>query len=136
MNILQRLTQTGNIHLALALIRIWTGAMMLYHGYMKMSNPYDFIANTVVTKLGMPEFLGWAAIFSELLGGLLLIIGLFTRPAALFITITMGVAVFNFHLHDEWKKKEFALAYLLPSLAFMVAGGGMYSIDERLSKRS
>lgn len=136
MKILQRLTQTGNVHLALALIRIWVGVMMVYHGYMKLfPNPYEFINNTIVTKLGMPEFLGWAAIFSEFLGGILLVLGLFTRPAALFVAITMMVAVFNVHMHDPWNKKEFALAYLIPALAFVVAGGGMYSIDERLSKR-
>lgn len=117
---------------------------MVYHGFVKlfppspdgmMFNPWKFIT-TLSTERGIPEFFGWCAILAEFLGGLCLVTGFLTRPAALFVIITMLVAVFNIHMHDPWGKKEFALAYLVSALAFVVSGGGMYSIDARLSKRS
>lgn len=136
MTLLQRIFQQGNLHLALALIRLWVGAMMAYHGWQKMSDGGVMFVQNVSQKMGYPEFLAWCAIGAELVGGILLAIGFLTRPAALFIVITMAVAVFGVHMNDPWGKKEFALAYLIPALAFFISGGGNYSVDARLERNS
>jgi putative oxidoreductase len=114
---------------------MWLGAMMCYHGYGKIFDyPADFIG-FVSTRLQLSELFAWSAAYSELVGGALLVLGLFTRPAALSIMIVMLVAAFGVHAHDPWSKKEFALGYAIASMAFVIAGGGLYSIDNSLSKK-
>lgn len=132
----QKIMQPGNMALAMVPIRLWCGAMMIYHGWGKVSdNPQEFVT-WVNTDLYLPEFLGWAAIGGEFLGGLLVLIGLWTRLGAFFILCTMLVAGFVAHKDDPWSKKEHALGYAVMAGAILIAGGGLASIDERLSRRS
>lgn len=134
-SIMQKILRSGNVGLAMLPIRLWCGSMMMYHGWSKISdNPQEFVA-WVHTDLFMPEFMGWAAIGGEFLGGLLLLIGLWTRIGAVLVAGTMLVAGFVAHKDDPWSKKEHALGYAVLSVALLVAGGGMASIDERLSRR-
>ncbi len=135
MTMFARLTQQGNTHLALSILRVWSGAMMMYHGSSKVfGNPTDFVS-FVTTKLQMPEVFAWAAMGAELVGGLLLCLGLLTRVAALGVIATMMVAVFEVHMNDPWMKKEFALFYLIAGVVFLIAGGGRYSLDTIISRR-
>ena len=124
-----KLLQSGNKDLALALIRMWCGAMMCMHGWAKItSGGNDFVAY-VVNDLHMHATFGWLAIGAEFMGGILLMLGLMTRPAALFILVTMCTAGFVAHGDDPWSKKEPALGYAVMALAFFVAGGGKAGID-------
>src|SRR5688572_29485801 len=77
-----------------------------------------------------------AAAFAELIGGVLLILGLLTRLGAFLLFCTMLTAVIGVH----WKGGlflpegfEYALALLAGSLALLISGGGMTSIDLALS---
>jgi putative oxidoreductase len=119
---------------ALLALRVWTGVnMALFHGWPKLQSPSRFIEN-ISDRFPVPEVLGWAAIGSELAGGILLALGLWTRPAALLILLTMLGAGFIAHEGDPWKKKEFALTYGMIALFFVVHGAGRLSIDARLRK--
>ncbi len=71
-----------------------------------------------------PELMAWMAALSEFFGGLLLVLGLFTRPAALFCMVTMSVAVFVSHSEDAFSVKEKALAYWTMFGALLIMGGG------------
>lgn len=134
-SMMQKIMQTGNMGLAMVPIRLWCGAMMLHHGWSKVSdNPQEFVA-WVHTDLYLPEFLGWAAIGGEFLGGFLVLIGLWTRIGAFFVLCTMLVAGFVAHKDDPWSKKEHAVGYAVLAFSVLIAGGGMASIDERLSRR-
>src|SRR3989338_5873123 len=77
-------------------LRVLTGLGMAYHGYGKVFGGSMDKMTEGVAAMGFPapEFFAWAAALSEFAGGILLVLGLFTRPAALFILITMAVAVF------------------------------------------
>lgn len=86
---------------------------MAYHGYGKVfRGKMDRFAEGVAA-MGFPllGFFAWSAGLSEFLGGLLIVIGLGTRPSALFVFITMGVAAFIRHGADPFSRKELALAY-------------------------
>lgn len=134
-SMMRKIMQTGNMGLAMVPIRLWCGAMMLHHGWSKVSdNPQEFVA-WVHTDLYLPEFLGWAAIGGEFLGGFLVLIGLWTRIGAFFVLFTMLVAGFVAHKDDPWSKKEHAVGYAVLAFSVLIAGGGMASIDERLSRR-
>lgn len=70
---------------------------------------------------------------AEFFGGLALILGLLTRPAAAVLAFTMLVALLSVHLHNGLfmanNGYEFALALLAASISLVVSGGGRLSVD-------
>ncbi|HEY5719887.1 MAG TPA: DoxX family protein [Gammaproteobacteria bacterium] len=73
----------------------------------------------------------------EFFGGLLLLLGLLTRPAAAVLAVTMAVAIVTVHLeHGLFLSNngyEFALVLLAASVALAALGGGGWSLDRVLS---
>lgn len=120
------------VDVALLVLRVTFGvALALAHGYGKFANPERFLQGLTTRGFPLPGLFGWAAIASELLGGILLALGLLTRPAALFVLITLSVAAFNIHGADPFSKRELALAYVSVALAILIAGPGRFSLDQR-----
>jgi putative oxidoreductase len=116
--------------LGLAALRIFSGlSMALAHGWGKMLPSERFIEG--VGRLGFPwpTFFAHAAGYSEFIGGLLLSIGLATRPSAFFIMVTMLTAGFLSHADDPFGRKEKAFLYAVIMLVFLIRGGGRYSVD-------
>lgn len=76
---------------------------------------------------------------AEFFGGLLLIVGLLTRPAALLLAFTMLVAIFSVHIDNGLFMSnngyEFGLALFAISIALMIQGAGKYSIDNILARK-
>lgn len=119
--------------LGLTILRLFAGlALALGHGLDKMLPSQMFIDMVSAMGFPAPTFFAWSAALSELVGGLLLAIGLFTRPASLFILTTMGVAAFMHHGADPFKDQELALIYGAVALVFLFSGGGRLSLDHFL----
>ena len=83
----------------------------------------------------------WAGGMIELFGGLLLLLGLFTRPVAFLLSGTMAVAYFQFHAMKGgfWpilNKGELAAVYCWIFLYLAAAGGGPWSLDALLWKKT
>jgi len=79
-----------------------------------------------------------AAAFSEFIGGILIGIGFLTRVGAFFIACTMLTAVVGFHWPNFFaanKGYEYALALLAMAVALLIAGGGVLSVDQALSRK-
>lgn len=76
---------------------------------------------------------------AEFFGGLLLIVGLLTRPAAAVLAITMIVAIFTVHVSNGLFMSnngyEFGLALLAISVSLVIQGGGKFSFDNIISKK-
>ena len=76
---------------------------------------------------------------AELFGGLLLIVGLLTRPSALVLAITMIVAIVTVHLeHGLFISNngyEFGLALLAISAALVIQGAGRFSLDNIIAAK-
>lgn len=76
---------------------------------------------------------------AEFLGGLALIVGVLTRPAALALVIAMLVAIFKVHIANGLfmanNGYEFGLALLAASVALLISGAGRASVDELISQR-
>jgi putative oxidoreductase len=68
-------------------------------------------------------------VFAELVCGVLLALGLFTRAALIPLIVTMAVAVFIVHGPDPLADKEFAILYLVPYVALFFYGPGKFSLD-------
>jgi len=119
------------VDLGLFWLRVLMGAGMAYHGYGKVFGGHigKFAGGIASMGFPAPEFFAWAAALSEFAGGILIVFGLFTRPAAFFIFMTMGVAAFVRHGADPFKVKELALAYWAIAGMFILTGSGKISLD-------
>ena len=124
-----------------SILRIAIGLMMAFgHGLAKVPPAEGFVKLVAGLGFPLPEVFAWAAGLSELLGGLLIAAGLFTRPASLFLACTMAVAAFLQHGSDPFfsrtgASKEMAVLYLLAAIAFALAGSGRWSLDALLRRR-
>lgn len=114
-------------------LRVFAGLTMAFgHGLGKIPPHEGFVA--AVGKLGfpLPSLFAWSAGLAEFLGGILIAIGLVTRPASFMLFITMMVAAFGQHAADPFAKKEMALLYGAISFYFMLRGSGKLSIDNKI----
>jgi putative oxidoreductase len=119
------------------LVRVVFGlTLALGHGLSKVTGDMSRFAEGVA-NLGFPFplFFAWCASLAELLGGLLVAVGLFTRPAAAFAGFTMLVALFR-HRADPFGRMELALLYLTVMVAVALVGAGPWSLDARLRRRA
>jgi putative oxidoreductase len=121
----------------LLVARLGAGGFMLFaHGIGKIADFADKSA-TFPDPIG---FLGSEmslvlAIFAEVLCSVLVMLGLFTRLAALPLCATMFFAAFVVHGADPFAKKELALLYLVIFAALALTGGGKLSLDTVIRKR-
>ncbi|MCP9494571.1 MAG: DoxX family protein [Pyrinomonadaceae bacterium MAG19_C2-C3] len=118
----------------LLVLRFATGiALALQHGYGKLLDPTSFITKAVIPMgIPAPTIFGWLAIFSEFFGGILLALGLLTRPAAFFVLCVMLTAYFTVHINDPFARKELAVLYGLIAIAFLLKSSGRYGFDALL----
>ncbi len=120
--------------LALFVMRLTLGLIMVAHGY---QNTFRHLHDHVhmVASLGLPAWLGYVSSFTELLGGLLILIGFFTRPAALALCVDLVVAIWKVHWHNGLMGDngyEFPLAIATIAFALIFFGGGAIAIDHVL----
>ncbi|MGI9174805.1 MAG: DoxX family protein [Rhodothermales bacterium] len=121
----------------LLILRVVTGlALALAHGLGKMPPSDRFVG--MVEGLGFPApgLFAWGSGFAELVCGLLLAVGLLTRPAALFIVLNMTVVVFLAHGGDAFGDREKGLLFGVIALTFLIIGAGRYSVDALLRRRT
>ena len=130
------LDQEFKASFTLALARVFIGLTMAFaHGMGKLPPPQMMIDGVGAMGFPAPMLFAWAAALSEFLGGILIALGLFTRPAAIGWIFTMGVAAFVAHGADPFAKKEMALLYLAFSVLLVGTGAGRFSIDAILGKK-
>ncbi len=120
-------------------LRLVLGAVMAAHGYAKII-PHGALYNFVqmVQHMGLPAWSGYLAAFTEFFGGILLILGLLTRVAALACAIDMGVAIAKVHLHHGLVGPggfEYPLALLAIGLSLVFTGPGLLACDALLGGR-
>jgi putative oxidoreductase len=136
--VLSRLASSSALtrDVALLVLRVAFGSTLaLSHGLAKLENSSKFLDGLVKRGFPLPLFFGWSAILSEFVGGLLLALGLLTRPAATFVLITLTVAAVDIHSGDPFAKRELALAYAVVALSLLIGGAGRYSLDRKLVLR-
>jgi len=117
--------------LALFVMRLALGAVMIGHGYHKVFGGLHQHVQ-LVTSLGLPAWSAYLSAFTEFFGGLLGLIGLFTRVAAFAICIDLCVAIAKVHLHKGLMGPggyEFPLALAALAFALIFFGGGPIAFD-------
>lgn len=123
-------------------LRIGIGfAFIFVHGWGKIMGGPELwgkiggsMANLGITFA--PVFWGFMASISEFGGGILILLGLFTRPASAFMAFTMLVA-FMQHTSklDPWNRAIYPMEMFAVFMALLFIGAGKYSIDALISKK-
>ena len=122
----------ANPELGLLILRAWLGlTMLINHGIPKLMK-FNEMAEKFADPFGIGAKASLAlAVFAEVICSTLLVVGFFTRFAALALAITMGVAFATVH---KWALSgpasgELAFMYLAGFLALVFMGAGRYSVD-------
>ncbi len=125
---------SGLSHIALLFLRVFAGLTMAFaHGVGKIPPQAQFVSFLESMSLPLPIVMAWLAGLSEFLGGILVALGLLTRPAALTLVVTMSVAAFVAHASDPFVKKEMALLYFMIFIFIFSAGPGKWSLDNKVN---
>jgi putative oxidoreductase len=113
----------------LSIFRIITALLYLEHGTAKL---FGFPHDAAFDKLQLFSMIGFAGVL-EVVGSILLLLGLFTRSAAFILSGEMAVAYFTAHAPHAFfpllNHGEAAVFYCFAFLYFAVAGGGAWSLD-------
>lgn len=117
--------------LGLLVLRLVLGAIMIAHGYTKVFGGLPHHVE-VVRSLHMPGWLAYLSAGAEFGGGILVMVGFFTRFAALCICINMLVAIFGVPLKNGFTGQgnyQFPLALAAIAFSLIFTGAGPISID-------
>lgn len=117
----------------LFLLRAALGVMWLAHGLMKI-----FVFTVpgfagFLTSQGLPAFLAWPVILAELIGGILLLAGIYARPVALLLIPVMAGAM-NVHIPNGWSFSapgggwEYPAFLIVSSVVVALAGEGAFAL--------
>ena len=127
--------------IAVLVLRLAAGFSFFMHGYQKVFGQGGIAGVTQgFTQMGIP-LPGLAApfiSFLELLGGIALIFGVFTRVFAFLLFCNMVVATLLVHLKNGWLGQggmELTVLLGAMTLAIAAAGPGPYSVDAAMEKR-
>jgi len=120
---------------ALAVLRIVAGLIFMAHGTQKL---LGFPAGADHVGPELFTFM-WFGGLLELVGGALVALGLFTRPAAFIVSGEMAVAYWMFHAPNSFfpilNGGDAAILYCFVFLYIFVAGPGAWSLDAALGRK-
>ena len=128
---------SAGIDAALLILRLVLGVLILFHGISKLPPPPAFIVDAL-GQAGLPSALAYGVYLGEIVGPVLIIIGVWTRLGALLIAVNMVVALLIAHTGDLFhvgKQGGYALElqamYLFTAVALALTGAGRYSVGGR-----
>jgi uncharacterized membrane protein YphA (DoxX/SURF4 family) len=116
-----------NINFSLLLLRIALGAVFIAHGYQKLVG----LTGTVgfFGKIGLPEPVAYLVIAAEILGGLGVLLGFFTRFSAMAIAVVMIGAISILKYKSGFVGGyEFDATLLAIAIALIFSGPGQYAL--------
>ncbi|RJQ15575.1 DoxX family protein [Candidatus Woesearchaeota archaeon] len=120
-------------------LRVIAGFLFFMHGAGKLGWYGNGSVAGFAGAFGFPIWLAYIATFIELIGGLLILLGLFTRIAALLGGLQMIVALIIAHFPKGWNPLanggELALLYLVLWLVFLAKGAGIWGLEKALFKK-
>jgi len=119
------------------LLRVVAGVLLVTHGYGKIINPFGAVG--MVEGLGFYPGVFWSPLLSvtEFFGGILVAIGLFTRPAAFAAMIVLSVTVY-FHgivTGEGLAGAEKSILWAAIFFFFAIRGSNAQSVDAKIGKQ-
>lgn len=135
MNLFSTKLNATAANLGLLILRLTAGGLMIHHGYQKLVN-IDAMKEKFMNFMGLGVTTSiYLTIFAEFFCAIFLVIGLFTRFAAVALAITMFVALFIAHKGEAMGDGEMAAIYLGMYVAILIMGPARYSVDGLISKK-
>jgi putative oxidoreductase len=133
-------TSPRQLAIGLTILRVITGVIFIAHGWQKL---FTFGLDGITqgfAGMGIPlaSVAAPAVALVEFFGGMALVVGLLTRPAALGLAITMLGAMMFVHVQAGFFAPngiEFVLALMGAALTLMVTGAGAWSVDALIARR-
>jgi putative oxidoreductase len=123
---------------ALLLLRCGLALVFIYHGFPKLfGDKSRFVA--AFESLGLPSYIVYVTGAIEFFGGVALALGLFTPVAGLLLLLDMGAAMWKYNFNEGiYAVREYELPLILglASLAMAATGGGPFSLDRLLFRRT
>jgi len=118
---------------SMTLIRIFAGYLIFRYGreLFNIEGLLDFLKKE---NIPFPVFTGYAAKIIELVGGIFLILGLFTRIVSILLMIVMYGVIYT-TANGNFLEGEFAFLLLLMFGVFLINGAGKWSLDHLIAKR-
>lgn len=133
----------GYQDVSLLVLRVVTGLVFLAHGWTKLMGPMSpegFAGMLGTLGVPLPLFFSWIVIIVEVVGGVALILGAWTRLWAQLGAIVALVAVLLVHMSKGFFVSaggyEFALLLFAASFVLLVLGSGKYGIDGWMGRSS
>ncbi len=124
----------NQVSFEILILRVGVAILMIPHGYDKLQSfiagNHDFPDPLHVTPIVSQGL----TIFAEFFCSILLLLGLFTRPALLILIGCMVVIAFILQWNDPLADKEHALLYLISYIVIFLTGAGKYSLDAKIFK--
>jgi putative oxidoreductase len=122
--------------LGLLVLRLGMGGLLFFgHGLPKLAR-FGERLGSFADPIGLgPQASFLLVLFAEVACAWLVMLGLFTRLAAVPILLFTLVAAFVQHAADPWARREVALLFGVPALALVLTGPGRWSLDARLGLR-
>lgn len=118
------------------ILRFSVGGILLLHGISKAMNGIDFVEG-LVNKAGLPDALSYGVYAGEIIAPLLVIVGVFTRPAGLIIAIDLMFAIVLARSNDVGMLNrgggwaiEVEMMFLLGGLAIACLGAGRLALGK------
>jgi putative oxidoreductase len=120
----------------LLVLRVGAGlALAFLHGLGKVPPSGGFVGMLGGMGLPAPGVFAWLAALAEFGGGLLLAIGLLTRPVALVLVFHFAVVVLLAHAGDTLGDRELPILFWIIAVQFLLTGPGRYSVDALVDDR-
>ena len=124
----------GAFNTAIFFLRVVSGFLLINHGYDKMVHFAEY-KDHFMNFMGLGTTISLSlTIFAEFFCSLFIILGLFTRLAAIPLVIAMSVVFFKVTHSDFYGKGELPALYLVAFLAILILGPGRASIDSMVGK--
>ena len=125
---------TGAFNIAMLLLKISTGVLMMNHGYGKLMHFSEY-STKFMNFMGLGSTISLSlALFAEFFCSMFLILGLFTRFAAIPLIVTMCVVLFQVHKADFFGDGETPVLFLTAYIVLLLVGPGKVSVDSMIGK--
>jgi putative oxidoreductase len=124
---------------ALLALRVLVGAFLIWgvqDNVLSEARMQEFVRFCAANGFPFPQLAAPVSVYAQLIAGGLLVLGLFTRLAAIVMTGHFIIAVLMVHLHQDFRAQWPALALVFICAYFATKGAGRFSLDRVLGERS